>query len=58
LRLCLFQSDGVSLLACSSDLMPSITVSSAGLTGSSVVLRVVGDTDRIANSYTLSLEFP
>jgi hypothetical protein len=58
LRLCMFQSDGVTLLGCSSDLMPSLTAPAAGITGPSLVLRVVGDTSRIANSYTLSLEFP
>jgi Cys-rich repeat protein len=58
LRLCMFQSDGTTLLGCSSDLMPSLTAPAAALTGTSIVLRVVGDTSRIANSYTLSVEFP
>jgi hypothetical protein len=58
LRLCLFQSDGVTLVSCSNDVMPSVSVAAAQVTGPSVLLRVVGDTERIANSYTLSLEFP
>ncbi len=58
LRLCLFQADGVTLLGCSADLVPSVTVPTSALTSSSVLVRVVGDTGRIANSYTLSLEFP
>ncbi|MBL8913971.1 MAG: PPC domain-containing protein [Archangium sp.] len=58
LRLCMFQSDGTTLLGCSSDLMPSMTAPAVAITGPSIVLRVVGDTSRIANSYTLSVEFP
>lgn len=58
LRLCLFQSDGATLIACSADAMPVVSVAAADLTGSSVLVRVLGDSDRIANSYTLSLEFP
>ncbi len=58
LRVCLFQADGTSLIGCSADLMPSITVPAAGLLSNQVLVRVVGDTERIANSFTLSLEFP
>ncbi len=58
LRLCLFQSDGTTLLGCSSDVLPVVSASTTALTGTSVLVRVVGDSDRIANSYTLSLEFP
>ena len=58
LRVCLFQADGTSLIGCSADLMPSITVPSSGLMSNQVLVRVVGDTERIANSFTLSLEFP
>lgn len=58
LRLCLFQSDGTTLIACSADPMPVVSVDAASLTGASVLVRVLGDTERIANSYTLSLEFP
>jgi hypothetical protein len=58
LRLCVFQSDGATLIACSADPMPIVDVPAASLTGTAVLLRVVGDTDRIANSYTLNLEFP
>jgi hypothetical protein len=58
LRLCVFQSDGATLIACNNDPMPSVSVPAASLTGTAVLVRVVGDTDRIANSYTLNLEFP
>ncbi|MFO0598013.1 MAG: hypothetical protein U0228_22110 [Myxococcaceae bacterium] len=58
LRLCIFQGDGVSLLGCSADVMPNITVPFAALTSSAIVIRVVGDNTRVANSYTLSVEFP
>lgn len=58
LRVCLFQGDGSTMIGCSADLMPSVTVPAAGLTSNQVLVRVVGDTERTANSYTLSLEFP
>lgn len=57
LRLCLFKTDGVTQLICTDDAEPIITAPTSLLGGASVVVRVVGDTDRIANSYTLSLEF-
>jgi Cys-rich repeat protein len=58
LRVCIFQGDGTTLIGCSADLMPSITVPSTGLTSNQILVRVVGDTERSANSFTLSLEFP
>jgi hypothetical protein len=58
LRLCLFQADGQALLACNADVAPAITVSASGLTSNQALVRVVGDTERIANSYTLTVEFP
>ena len=58
LRLCLFQGDGATQIACSSATLPSITVPSTALTSNQILVRVVGDTERSANSYTLSLEFP
>jgi hypothetical protein len=58
LRVCLFQGDGTTLLGCVADLMPSITVPATALTSNQILVRVVGDTERSANSYTLSLEFP
>lgn len=58
LRLCLFQGDGSTLIVCSADLMPAITVPAAGLTSNQVLVRVVGDMERTANSFTLSLEYP
>ncbi len=58
LRVCLFQANGTTLIACSADLMPSITVPATALTSNQILVRVVGDMDRSANSYTLSLEFP
>ena len=58
LRVCLFQGNGTTLIACSADLMPSITVPATALSSNQILVRVVGDMDRSANSYTLSLEFP
>jgi hypothetical protein len=58
LRLCVFQGDGTTMLGCSAELSPVVHVAAAAVTGASVLVRVVGDTERIANSYTLSLEFP
>lgn len=58
LRLCVFKSDGTTQLGCSADAVPSITAPASSLGGTSVVVRVVGDTERIANSYTLNVEFP
>ena len=58
LRLCVLATDGATVLGCSNDAAPVVTVPESALTQSSVLVRVVGDTDRIANSYTLSLEFP
>jgi hypothetical protein len=58
LRLCVFQGDGTTMLGCSADATPVVTVPAASLSSNQVLVRVVGDTERIANSYTLSLEFP
>src|SRR5690606_15296937 len=58
LRLCLFQGDGSTVISCSADLQPVVTTPAAGLSSNQVLVRVVGDTERSANSYTLSLEFP
>jgi hypothetical protein len=57
LRLCVFQADGVTSLGCSNDAAPSVTVPATSLTSSQVLVRVVGDTERVANAYTLSLEY-
>lgn len=58
LRLCLFAADGVTQLACSSDVMPAVSANAAAVGGQNVLVRVLGDNDRIANSYTLQVEFP
>jgi hypothetical protein len=58
LRLCLYQGDGVTQLGCSTETLPSITFPSSALTSNQLLVRVVGDTERLSNSYTLSLEFP
>jgi hypothetical protein len=57
LRLCVFTADGQTQLACSSELTPVVTVP-ATMSAGPVLVRVVGDTDRLSNSYTLSVEFP
>lgn len=57
LRLCLF--DGLTQLGCSDDPMPVVTATAAQVGGHTGVLaRVVGSTDRVANGYTLKVEFP
>lgn len=58
LRLCLFQNNGTTLIACSAEVAPAITVPAGGLHSNQVLVRVVGDTERSSNAYTLSLEFP
>ncbi len=57
LRLCLFQGDGATLLGCSNDVAPTVSAAASALTSSQVLVRVVGDTERVANSYTLKLEY-
>lgn len=58
LSLCVFKSDGATSLGCSSDLQPLVTVPAASVGGASVLVRVIGDTERLANSYTLKVELP
>jgi hypothetical protein len=57
LRLCLF--DGATELGCSDDPMPVVSATATDVGGHQGVLaRVVGSTDRVANGYTLKVEFP
>ena len=58
LRLCVFTSDGITQLGCSDDVSPSVTTSSAQINGAAVLIRVIGSTNRIANPYTLKVEYP
>ncbi len=58
LRLCAFSGDGVIQFGCSDDVQPVVVVSAAQRTGTDVVLRVIGSADRIANGYTLTVEYP
>ena len=58
LRLCVFSSDGTSQLGCSDDVAPVVMASSAQISGATVLVRVIGSTDRIANPYTLQVEYP
>ncbi len=58
LRLCAFRDDGTTQISCNSDTLPVISTPVSVLGGPSIVVRVVGDTERIANSYTLKLELP
>ena len=37
---------------------PTVAVSSAQINGAAVLIRVIGSTDRIANPYTLQVEYP
>jgi hypothetical protein len=57
LRLCVFDATGASQLGCSNEPLPVVTVAASAISGPQVLVRVVGDTERSANSYTLSLEF-
>ncbi len=62
LRLCMFRNDGVTQAGCTDGTtldggLPFIQATAATI-GATVVVRVVGTSEQIANSYTLSLEFP
>jgi hypothetical protein len=57
LRLCAFEADGTTQLACDDSTMPAVTASAASVGGKDVLVRVVGSTDRAANAYTLKVEF-
>ncbi len=57
LSLCLF--DGPNALGCSEDpTLPQVSAAAAQVGGKLLTARVAGSTDRIANSYTLQVEFP
>jgi hypothetical protein len=56
LRLCLF--DGATELGCSDDVAPQVVAAAAQAEGKTLVARVVGGNDRVANSYTLKVELP
>jgi hypothetical protein len=56
LRLCVF--DGVTQLGCNDDPSPVVDVAASTAGGKQLTVRVVGSTDRIANAYTLKVEFP
>jgi hypothetical protein len=58
LRLCLFRADGVTTLGCSSEVLPVVSAPAAAVGGQYVLVRVVGDSERVANSYTLKVELP
>lgn len=58
LRLCVFDEDATNQLGCSDETLPVVTIPPIALTSNAVLIRVVGDSERIANSYTLSLEYP
>lgn len=57
LRLCAFAADGVTQLGCSADVLPVVSLPLT-VPGQDVLVRVLGDSDRIANSYTLKVELP
>ena len=58
LRLCVLSSDGLTQLGCSDEVTPVVTVTAAQVNAASALVRVVGSTDRIANPYTLQVEYP
>jgi hypothetical protein len=57
LKLCAFRSDAVTQLSCSAASTPEVAVA-AEVEEHALLIRVSGDTNRIANAYSLSLEFP
>jgi Cys-rich repeat protein len=57
LQLCAYAADGVGLYGCSDDPAPSVSVSAARLTSATVLVQVLGESDRIANAYTLDVAF-
>ena len=56
LRLCAF--DGMTQLSCSDDTLPVVQVAPLVAGGKTLSVRVIGSTERIANGYTLKVEFP
>jgi hypothetical protein len=54
LRLCALGADGLQMLSCSSELNPVVLVPAGQ---NQVLWRVLGDSDRATNSYTLKVEF-
>lgn len=58
LRLCAFAADGGVSLGCSEDPAPAVSAPAAQVAGQPVLLQVLGTNDRLANSYTLNVEFP
>lgn len=58
LRLCAFAADGVTQLDCSAELQPEVSAPAAVVGGTQALVRVVGDGERIANAYTLKVDYP
>jgi hypothetical protein len=56
LRLCAF--DGVTQLGCDDSTNPVVAIPSATAGNKQLTIRVIGSTDRVANAYTLKVEFP
>ncbi len=56
LRLCLYE--GATQIQCSEETAPVVSGSAAQVGGKTAVARVLGSTDRVANSYTLKVELP
>ncbi len=53
LRVCAF--DGATQLQCSDATVPTLSLSASSVGGKSILIRVTGSTDRIANSYTVQV---
>ncbi len=58
LKLCLLSSDGMTEFGCSDDVAPVVTATAAQVAGQTLLVRVAGSTDRIANAYTLKVDPP
>jgi hypothetical protein len=56
LRLCAFS--GTMQLSCSDDASPQVSVGAEGSSERTLLVKVLGSTERVANGYTLKLEFP
>ncbi len=58
LEVCVYTADGMSEVQCSDALNPVVTLPAALAAGQAFLIRVAGSTERVANAYTVSVEFP
>ncbi len=53
-----FAADGTTMLSCTEDPAPAVSATAAQAAGQNVLVRVLGTNERLANGYTLNVEFP